>query len=88
MNQAIRKKLIDNAADNLDRHSMRMGMIGVRNREKFAAAFVDTMSQPGWSRDLFRIRCKGYGVNIMLIMLLAGIVWDILFYWWQNREEP
>lgn len=85
MNIAVRKKLIDNAADNLDLHSMRMKMVGVRVREKFAAAFVDAMAQSGGQSE-FRRLCKGYGISPMLIFLLLGIAWDVLYYWWTHRE--
>jgi hypothetical protein len=82
-----RKELIASGADNLDLHSLRMKAAGLRNREKFAAAFVDTMSAEGGDLEVFRMRCKGYGISPMLIFLLLGIAWDVLYYWWTHRES-
>lgn len=85
MNIAVRKKLIDSGADDLAIHSLRMKAIGVRNRERFAAAFVDAMEAKG-DRELFRRKCADYGISPMLIFLLLGIAWDLLVIFWTNRE--
>jgi hypothetical protein len=85
LNQAIRKKLVDDGAWKLERGSIRMAVAGVRNREKFAVAFVDTMVAEGDIED-FRARCVEFGISPMLIMLLLSVAWDILFYWWTHRE--
>lgn len=85
MNLSLRKKLVDDGARQLDRKSMRMGVAGVRNREKFAVAFVDTMEAKG-GREMFREKCVEFGISPMLIMLLISVAWDVLFWWWTHRE--
>lgn len=86
MNVAVKKKLVDNGADCLGRHSLRAGSVGIRNRERLAAAFVDTMESQG-DRAMFRRKAGEYGVPLIVIVLLIGIAWDILFYWWTHRED-
>lgn len=86
MNIATKKKLVDNGAKSLGRRSMRMKAVGVRNRERFAAAFVDTMEAKG-GVAMFRRKSAEYGISIVLIGLLLNIAWTILWHWWTNRED-
>ncbi len=83
---ATRKKLVDDGARRLERGSIRMTVAGVRSRELFAAAFVETMEAEG-DAEMFRAKCADFGISPMLIILLLGIAWDILFYWWTHRDD-
>ncbi len=86
MNLAIRKKLVDEGARRLERRSMRMSVAGLRNRERFAVAFIDTMEAEG-DEEMFRAKCVEFGISPMLIILLLSIAWDVLFYWWTHRDD-
>ena len=85
MNLAIRKKLVDEGAAELERKSVRMGVVGIRNRELFAAAFVDTMDEGG-DIVVYRDKCRDYGISPMLIIFLLSVAWDVLFYLWKRRH--
>jgi hypothetical protein len=66
--------------------SWRFALVGDRQRRRFAAAFVDTM-EAGGDREMFREKCRGYGVPLVVIVLLLSIAWDVLWYWWTHRKK-
>ena len=36
--------------------------------------------------DAYRVKAQTYGIPLVVIVLLLGIAWDLLFYWWTHRD--
>jgi hypothetical protein len=66
--------------------SRRLRMTSDDTRKRFAEAFIATIQTEQVNKSRFRIECKQAGISPMLIILLLSIAWDILWYWWTNRD--
>lgn len=66
--------------------SRRLRMAGDDARRRFSDAFLATIQTEQVNQRRFKYECKLAGVSPMLIFLLLGIAWDILFYWWTHRD--
>lgn len=60
---------------------------GEKNKSKMAAAFVDLTEEGNLTYEAFRLKAQSYGVPLVVIVLLLGIAWDILWYWWTHRGD-
>ncbi len=74
----------------LDDRSWFMSKAGYPIRIKFSSSFADAV-YPGINeaaaKRLYRMHLKDYGVPWALILLLASIAWDVLWYWWTHRKD-
>jgi hypothetical protein len=86
MRARIQEKLVKSAYDELMMaKSWRIAFAGHYYRNLMASAAVETL-QAGGDRAMFREKCKGYGVPLVVIVLLLGIIWDVIFEWWKRRN--
>ena len=60
---------------------------GEKNKIRLAGAFVDVAEEGNLNYEAFRLKAQTYGVPLVVIVLLLGIAWDLLFYWWQHRND-
>jgi hypothetical protein len=67
--------------------SRRLRMASEATRKRFAEAFIATIQTEQVNKSRFRIECRQVGISPMLIILLLSIAWDVLWYWWTNREN-
>jgi hypothetical protein len=81
-----REKLVAESCEELSLgKSLRVAAIGGGNRRKLTEAFVDTRLVDG-DYEMFRAKARGYGVPLIVIVLVLGIVWDILLEIWRRRN--
>jgi hypothetical protein len=50
-------------------------------------AFVDLTEGDELTYDAYRMKAQIYGIPLVVIVLLLGIAWDLLFYWWTHRDN-
>jgi hypothetical protein len=87
MKLRIREKLVGAAYDELMlTDSWRLALIGHSRRRKLSEAFIDTM-EAGGDKEMFREKCKDYGLSLMLIVLVLSVAWDVFWYWWTHRKK-
>jgi hypothetical protein len=86
MKARIQGKLVGAAYDEVMlAQSWRIAFMGHRYRLLMAEAAVETL-QEGGDKRMFRRKCMGYGVPLVVIVLLLSIFWDVIFAWWQRRN--
>jgi hypothetical protein len=86
MKARIQGKLVDAAHYELmQAKSLRIDCAGDTYRQRMSQAAVETL-QEGGDKRMFRRKCFGYGVPLVVIVLLLSIVWDVLFAWWERRN--
>jgi hypothetical protein len=77
------------AAEELARSaSPTLRLAGGRTRRRFAEAFVAVVNQHEKpTKEQYREECRRVGISPALIFLLLSIAWDVLWHWWQNRDD-
>jgi hypothetical protein len=60
---------------------------GQKNKTKMVEAFVDLTEGDELTYDAYRMKAQIYGIPLVVIVLLLGIAWDLLFYWWTHRDN-
>jgi hypothetical protein len=87
MKERIQEKLVKAAYDEvMMAHSWRIAFMGHGYRRLMAAAGVETL-QAGGDKRMFRQKCLGYGVPLVVIVLLLSVFWDVIRIWWE-RTHP
>lgn len=86
MKARIQAKLVDSAHYELVlAKSLRIDFAGDTYRQLMSQAAVETL-QEGGDKAMFRQKCRGYGVPLIVIVLILNIVWSVLFEWWKRRN--
>jgi hypothetical protein len=86
MKARIQEKLVGAAHYELmQAKSLRIELVGDNYRHLMSQAAVETL-QEGGDRAMFRQKCRGYGVPLIVIVLVLNIIWDVLRIFWERRN--
>lgn len=87
-----RAALVETGQIALARGSVRLWLAGAYRRRVLVEAWLDWRDAAGLkhevqgNQDSFELYCRGIGIS-PLVILLIGIAWDLLWYWWTHRKD-
>lgn len=88
---AIRSAWLMECEVAMTRGSWKLRLAGGGTRRKFAEAFVETVEVAQTkeaARALFEEKIRAKAIPPAVIWMIAQIVFELLWAWWQKRRNP